>query len=173
MTGGFTVAGRANGSAGKASSAGSAGKALGDGGGGAGSGSGASAGRAGGGGTAQGGNAQGGQSGAAQAGQTSATAGSAGAPSSTCAPHVFAYADQAHLLKSVAVTGSFDAWSTTGMPLSYDTSSKSWQLPMTLAAGRHQYKFIVNGSSAWQPDPANPKTMSDGFGGVNSLLDCN
>ena len=74
---------------------------------------------------------------------------------------------------SVAVTGSFDAWSPTGMPLSYDTGSKNWQLPLALPAGAHQYKFIVDGSSAWQRDPQNPLTMSDGFGGVNSLLNCN
>ena len=125
-------------------------------------------------GAAQGGSAPGGQAGSASGGsaQGGAAAGSAGATSATCAPHVFTWADPQHALKSVAVTGSFNAWSTTGNALAYDASTQRWTLPLTMAAGTQQYKFIIDGSSAWKADPANPNTMADGFGGVNSVLDC-
>lgn len=37
--------------------------------------------------------------------------------------------------------------------------------------GRHLYKFIVDGSSTWIPDPGNPVTEPDGVGGFNSVID--
>ncbi len=117
------------------------------------------------GGGAQGGSAQGGS---AQGG----SAGSAGATSPSCSPHVFAWADAQHTLKSVAVTGSFNAWSTTGSALTYDAAAHRWTLSLTVAAGMHQYKFILDGSSEWKADPASSNTVPDGFGGVNSVLDC-
>ena len=42
-----------------------------------------------------------------------------------------------------------------------------------MPAGRHQYKFVVDGQ--WQADPLNPTRSSDGFGGENSVLElqCN
>jgi hypothetical protein len=32
-----------------------------------------------------------------------------------------------------------------------------------------QYKFFIN-NMTWMADPANPNTVPDGFGGVNSLI---
>ena len=45
-----------------------------------------------------------------------------------------------------------------------------WSVTHTFDAGTYQYKLIVDG--AWIADPANPDTVDDGFGGVNSLYVC-
>ena len=180
LGGAFPSAGRAAGGAGSAGNSGVSGAAM-TGGSGAGSASGAggSSGSANGGtaGTAQGGSPHAGQAGSSLGGQGGsaqggAAAGSAGATGASCAPHVFAWADAQHTLKTVAVTGSFNAWSTTGNALAYDAATHRWTLPLTMTAGMQQYKFIIDGSSEWKADPANSNTVADGFGGVNSVLDC-
>jgi len=110
---------------------------------------------------------------AGSAGSTNVAGGSAGGgPSSqACAPHVFAYADPSHTATSVGVSGSFDAWSKVGEPLSYDATTQSWQASVMLDTGSYQYKFVVDGST-WLADPNNTSSVGDGYGGVNSLLVC-
>ena len=45
-----------------------------------------------------------------------------------------------------------------------------WLLELkTPAAGRYQYKFIVD-KKRWSEDPSNGMKVSDGYGGLNSLL---
>lgn len=70
---------------------------------------------------------------------------------------------------SVRLYGSFsaDGW-TVGVPMSKSGSTWSasidvpWSQPV-------QYKFSVDGSTTWIPDPANPNQVDDGFGGFNSV----
>jgi Glycogen recognition site of AMP-activated protein kinase len=91
--------------------------------------------------------------------------------SESCAPRTFSYSDPSHVLASVGVSGSFNAWDKAGIPLTYDAASQTWQLAMMLAAGTYQYKFVVNGSD-WKADPDNSNSVGDGFGGVNSVVVC-
>jgi hypothetical protein len=91
--------------------------------------------------------------------------------SSSCAPHTFSYPDSAHTLSSVGVSGTFNGWAMTGVPLSYDAASQSWLLAMSLAAGSYQYKFVLNGSE-WKTDPNDSNSTGDGFGGLNSVIAC-
>lgn len=74
---------------------------------------------------------------------------------------------------SVLLTGDFTSWAGQpadgAIPLTLDVDS-AWTVVHTFAAGTYQYKFIVDG--AWIPDPANPDTVDDTFGGVNSLYVC-
>lgn len=41
--------------------------------------------------------------------------------------------------------------------------------PLGLPDGTYQYKLVVNGTT-WAEDPTNPSTVSDGFGGYNSVF---
>lgn len=68
---------------------------------------------------------------------------------------------------SVRVTGTFCDWSTKGVALSRREDG-IWETQLPLEAGRYQYRFIVDG--AWLPDPHNPDTVANEFGGANSLL---
>ncbi|MCA9705736.1 MAG: DUF1592 domain-containing protein [Myxococcales bacterium] len=75
---------------------------------------------------------------------------------------------------SVHVAGSFNGWPATvaagGWPLVYDAAAGTWSGTFEVPPGQHQYKLVVDESS-WIPDPTNPQTADDGFGGTNSVLD--
>jgi glycosidase len=61
-----------------------------------------------------------------------------------------------------------DSWDT-GVPMM--RVGNQWTASVNLPLGKTvQYKFVLNGNT-WINDPGNPKTVSDGFGGTNSVLD--
>ncbi|HVK78618.1 MAG TPA: glycogen-binding domain-containing protein [Kofleriaceae bacterium] len=71
------------------------------------------------------------------------------------------------------VTGTFVDWAGTAadgalaMTLGAD---QAWTVAHDLAAGEHQYRFIVDGT--WIADPNNPDQVPNGLGGFNSLVRC-
>jgi serine/threonine protein kinase len=69
---------------------------------------------------------------------------------------------------AVYVAGDFNDWSATAMPLR-NRGGGEWFAVVPLVAGRHQYKFVVDGR--WMPDPDNPLTVDDTLGGKNSVVD--
>jgi 1,4-alpha-glucan branching enzyme len=69
--------------------------------------------------------------------------------------------------KSVAISGSFNAWDIQKDRLSGPDKNGVWSGVITLREGRYEYLFIVDGT--WQPDPSVP-AVDDGFGGKNSVL---
>lgn len=80
--------------------------------------------------------------------------------------------------KSVLVTGSFTQptpWTNDvryGALAMTSDGHGAWLLRVSFpAAARTLYKFIVDGSSEWTPDPLNPDRVADGTGhGVNSVI---
>ena len=71
--------------------------------------------------------------------------------------------------RTVALAGVFNGWSKAATPLTGPDAEGTWSTSVTLDAGRHLYKFVIN-DSLWLPDPANPQTVHDGHGGRNSVL---
>jgi hypothetical protein len=75
---------------------------------------------------------------------------------------------------SVWLTGDFVAWggdpAAGAIPMTLGGDA-AWTIDRQLDAGSYQYKFIVDGSN-WIADPANPVTVPDGYGGVNSVYTC-
>ncbi len=71
--------------------------------------------------------------------------------------------------QSVHVAGSFNSWSTTATPMTDADGDAVWTVTIPLPSGEHQYKLVVNGTE-WKPDPANPETADDGYGGKNSVV---
>ncbi len=69
--------------------------------------------------------------------------------------------------KRVGITGDFCDWSADGLPMSC-RSDGVWECRLELGGGQHQYRFIVDGS--WLPDPNNPQTVPNEFGGANSVV---
>lgn len=71
---------------------------------------------------------------------------------------------------SVELRGDFrdDGW-TKGEPLA--KAGSVWKASVPVPWGKQvQYKFVIDGGT-WVTDPVNPKTIDDGVGGKNSLLD--
>lgn len=72
-------------------------------------------------------------------------------------------------VKKVNIAGSFNNWSMTVDPLYDREGSGMWTIVLPLPPGKYEYKFIIDGEE-WLPDPANPTTTDDGFGGYNSVI---
>ena len=75
---------------------------------------------------------------------------------------------------SVWLTGDFVGWAGDpphgAIPLALGVDG-AWTGSHGFAAGTYQYKFIVDGTQ-WIPDPTDPNTAPDGFGGTNSVYTC-
>jgi len=70
----------------------------------------------------------------------------------------------------VALAGSFNDWSKDASLLTDSDGDGVYELSVTLEAGRHSYKFVLDGDR-WLCDPKNPKGEGDGHGGRNSVLE--
>lgn len=68
--------------------------------------------------------------------------------------------------RKVILAGSFNSWKENELPMRRD--GDSWVLHIDLTAGKHLYKFIIDGN--WIVDPANPLREKDRDGHVNSVL---
>jgi hypothetical protein len=68
----------------------------------------------------------------------------------------------------VALAGTFNRWDPNTTPLTQVGAEGTWTVTIPLAAGQHQYAFVVDGRR-WVPDPAAPK-VDDGFGRKNSVV---
>jgi hypothetical protein len=67
--------------------------------------------------------------------------------------------------KKVALAGNFNAWN--DGELFMEKSVGGWTLPLALAPGMYEYKFVVDGE--WIPDPVNPLKVGEG-NFTNSVL---
>jgi 1,4-alpha-glucan branching enzyme len=67
----------------------------------------------------------------------------------------------------VYVAGTFNEWNGTDVALEKGEDGV-FRTTFKLPPGIYQYKFVVDGT--WVEDPANPETIDDGYGGVNSVL---
>lgn len=71
--------------------------------------------------------------------------------------------------RSVAIGGDFNDWSPTAHPMTYDEEQDVWHIRLSLAPGRHEYKFLVDGAQWWNdPDAA---TVPNVWGSENSFID--
>lgn len=72
-------------------------------------------------------------------------------------------------VNTVAVAGSFNAWSATANAMSDPDKDGVWSVDVELPAGKVTYKFVVNGDQ-WLTDESAAEFEGDGFGGNNSVL---
>jgi hypothetical protein len=70
--------------------------------------------------------------------------------------------------RSVFLSGSFNQWSTMQLPM--QKTEKGWEVCLQLPAGKHYYKFIVDGN--WMYDPNNKLREKDGHRSYNSVVYC-
>jgi 1,4-alpha-glucan branching enzyme len=68
---------------------------------------------------------------------------------------------------SVNLAGSFNQWDTGATPM--ENVDGVWEVTVDLPPGRHQYKYVVDGSE-WITDEWALEFSDDGFGGQNSVV---
>ncbi len=69
----------------------------------------------------------------------------------------------------VVLVGDFNGWSQTATALEPGTAPGTWSVTLPLAAGRHEYAFVVDGKT-WMTDPRAQRTEDLDFGRANSVL---
>jgi hypothetical protein len=70
--------------------------------------------------------------------------------------------------QSVLVAGTFTDWEQRPIPLQRDASD-TWNVGVPLAAGQHQYLFMVDGE--WRADPGCSTRVPNPYGTKNMLLE--
>jgi alpha-amylase/alpha-mannosidase (GH57 family) len=82
----------------------------------------------------------------------------------------YLFSHKAPSASSVHLAGDFNAWSATETPMSDPDGDGIWTVVIELAPGPHEYKFVLDGGAIWEPDAGNPESVSDPYGGKNSVI---
>jgi len=69
---------------------------------------------------------------------------------------------------TVAVAGTFNAWSVTSHPMMPDASRRRWTATVVLPPGEHLFMYVVDG--AWVTPPQAADYVDDGFGARNGVV---
>jgi 1,4-alpha-glucan branching enzyme len=69
--------------------------------------------------------------------------------------------------KEAILAGDFNSWDTKKHTMKKDDKGR-WTKIVTLAPGRYEYKFLVDGE--WQNDPNNDQVVHNSFGTLNNHL---
>lgn len=70
----------------------------------------------------------------------------------------------------VEVAGDFTGWGESPLPLTDEDKDGVWEATVTLKrGGTYVYNFVIDGEK-WIPDPDSEFRVSDGFGGMSTLL---
>lgn len=69
--------------------------------------------------------------------------------------------------KEAILAGDFNSWDLEKHTMKKDNKGR-WTKIVTLAPGRYEYKFLVDGQ--WQNDPNNDQIVANSFGTLNNIL---
>jgi 1,4-alpha-glucan branching enzyme len=69
--------------------------------------------------------------------------------------------------KEAILVGDFNSWDFKKHTMKKDDKGR-WTKIVTLAPGRYEYKFLVDGQ--WQNDPNNDQMVANSFGTLNNIL---
>ena len=69
--------------------------------------------------------------------------------------------------RNVRLAGSFTQWEAQAIPMKR-AQDGTWTAQVTLAAGRHEYRFLVDGT--WQNDPSCGACAPNPFGSANCVV---
>ena len=69
--------------------------------------------------------------------------------------------------REAILAGDFNSWDLTKHKMKKDNKGR-WTKIVTLAPGRYEYKFLVDGQ--WQNDPGNDQMVPNSFGSLNNIL---
>jgi 1,4-alpha-glucan branching enzyme len=90
--------------------------------------------------------------------------------------HKVALSCHAPEAKAVFVAGTFNDWKPDATPLHNHLPHAKWTVTLPLAAGHHEYKFVVDGQWCCEPGTADefrddPKCCVNSFGTMNRVLE--
>jgi 1,4-alpha-glucan branching enzyme len=68
----------------------------------------------------------------------------------------------------VFLSGPFNGWFMEATPLNRQPN-RDWNVTVALPAGRHEYKFVVDGR--WMIDPRGSHFVPNDFGSLNSVIE--
>lgn len=71
--------------------------------------------------------------------------------------------------QGVYLCGDFNTWSPTSLRMIRQGASDHWAKRLTLAPGRYQYKFVVDGE--WVHDPGASENVRNHHGSLNSVIE--
>ena len=69
--------------------------------------------------------------------------------------------------REVFIAGTFNDWHPSATPM-ISLGGGRWAKELTLAPGRYEYRFVVDGE--WMEDPSAKETVPNPFGGSNAVL---
>jgi len=103
-------------------------------------------------------------------GSSSSSVDSAGGPVVTADGVKFTYKPE-NPVNKVFLAGSMNGWKQDDpkYALSDLDGDGVWEVTVKLDPGSYKYKFVVDGN--WMQDKANPKSVPDGYGGKNSVVE--
>jgi hypothetical protein len=76
---------------------------------------------------------------------------------------------EARNAKSVSIVGDFNSWDETAAPMKRFGSEGPWTVTVRATPGRHEYAFLVDGTTL-VADPRAPRALDRDFGGDASVL---
>ena len=71
--------------------------------------------------------------------------------------------------QEVFLCGDFNQWSPGSLRMIRRDENGQWEKRLTLAPGRYEYKFLVDGE--WVHDPAARENVANPYGSLNSVLE--
>lgn len=81
---------------------------------------------------------------------------------------VWTFSISAPEARNVYLVGDFNGWCADGANRLEQMPDGVWEKRIALKPGNYKYKFIVDGE--WRKDPGNSRTITNNFGGVDSML---
>ena len=82
--------------------------------------------------------------------------------------HVVRFVFRAPDARRVSLVGDFNGWAKDATPLVASGENGAWAVAVAVPRGRHEYAFIVDGTS-WSPDPFATR-IADEFGTESSVV---
>ena len=95
----------------------------------------------------------------------------AGAAPPTAVEDGVLFSHEAPAAATVHLAGEFNGWDPAALPMGDEDGDGVWEVVIKLQEARtYQYKFVIDGGAVWEPDPSNPETVDDNYGGRNSVM---
>lgn len=88
-------------------------------------------------------------------------------PQMTGATHEVEFTCHAPMARKVCISGKFNAWNTSSMPMKKEKDG-TWRIKLNLLPGKYEYKYVVDGT--WASDLSCSELVPNPFGTDNCVI---